>query len=45
MPIHIAAEIELTDEERAQLVAWERRRTSAQALAQRARIVLAAAGG
>jgi transposase len=37
--------IELSDEERAQLEAWTRRRTSAQALAQRSRIVLAAAEG
>jgi transposase len=35
----------LSDAERAQLEAWERRRTSAQALAERARIVLAAAEG
>jgi hypothetical protein len=35
----------LTAEERAQLEAWERRRTSAQALALRSRIVLAAAEG
>jgi transposase len=37
--------IELSDEERAQLEAWTRRRASAQALAQRSRIVLAAAEG
>ena len=35
----------MSDAERAQLEAWERRRTSAQALAERARIVLAAAEG
>jgi transposase len=35
----------LSDVERAQLVAWARRPTSAQALAQRSRIVLAAAQG
>jgi transposase len=35
----------LSDEERAQLEAWTRRRTSAQALAQRSRIVLLAAEG
>jgi transposase len=35
----------LSDEEREQLRGWARRRTSAQALAQRSRIVLAAAGG
>ena len=37
--------IELTDEERGQLEAWTRRRTSAQALALRSRIVLLAAEG
>ena len=36
---------QLSAEERAQLEAWERRRTSAQALALRSRIVLAAAAG
>lgn len=35
----------LTDAEREQLESWARRRTSAQALAQRSRIVLACAGG
>src|SRR2546429_2253184 len=45
MPIPTAAAIELTDEERAVLEGWVRRRTSAQALAVRARIVLAAAEG
>jgi transposase len=43
MPNPVAVGIELTDEERAQLQAWARRPTSAQALAQRARIVLLAA--
>jgi len=45
MPSNLATRIELTDEERAQLEAWARRRTSAQALAQRSRIVLLAAEG
>ena len=45
MPPNVAVAIELTDEERAQLEAWTRRRTSAQALAMRARIVLLAAEG
>jgi transposase len=45
MPIPFAAEIDLTDEERAQLEAWARRRTSAQGLADRSRIVLAACEG
>jgi transposase len=45
MPIPTAAAVELTDEERAVLEGWVRRRTSAQALAVRARIVLAAAEG
>ena len=45
MPFRVAVAIELTDEERAQLEAWTRRRTSAQALAQRSRIVLLAAEG
>jgi transposase len=40
-----AVSIELTSEERAQLEAWARRRTSAQALAARSRIVLLAADG
>src|SRR3954452_4779103 len=39
------ARLELTDEEREQLQAWARRRTSSQALAQRSRIVLACAAG
>jgi transposase len=45
MPNPVAAAIELTDDERAQLEAWARRRTSAQGLAQRSRIVLGAAEG
>src|SRR3954467_1120167 len=45
MPSPFAVPIELTAAERAQLEAWERRRTSAQALALRSRIVLAAAEG
>jgi transposase len=45
MPSPTAVELVLTDQEREQLQAWARRRTSAQALAQRARIVLAAAQG
>src|SRR5947209_20394635 len=45
MPTPTAVEIVLSAEERAQLVAWERRRTSAEALAERSRIVLAAAEG
>ena len=45
MPNPVAVAIELSDEERVQLEAWTRRRTSAQALAQRSRIVLSAAEG
>jgi transposase len=45
MATNRATRIELTDDERAQLEAWARRRTSAQALAQRSRIVLLAAEG
>jgi transposase len=45
MPPNVAVAIELTDAERAQLEAWTRRRTSALALAMRARIVLLAAEG
>jgi transposase len=45
MPSPVPTRIELTDNERAQLEAWERRRSSAQALALRSRIVLAAAEG
>jgi transposase len=45
MPPNVAVAIELSFDERCQLEAWTRRRSSAQALAQRSRIVLAAAGG
>src|SRR3954447_23554537 len=45
MPTPIAAGVVLTDEERACLEAWSRRRKTAQALALRSRIVLAAADG
>jgi transposase len=45
MPSPLPVPIELTVQEREQLEAWERRRTSAQALALRSRIVLAAAAG
>src|SRR5215211_2100579 len=45
MPPNVAVGIELSDQERLQLQAWTRRRTSAQALALRSRIVLAAAEG
>src|SRR5919107_543168 len=45
MPSSVAVQITLSGEERAQLEAWARRRTTAQALAQRSRIVLAAADG
>src|SRR4051794_18012066 len=45
MPSNIAVAVKLSDDERAQLEAWTRRRTSAQALALRARIVLLAAEG
>jgi transposase len=45
MPNPVAVAIDLSDDERAQLEAWARRRTSAQALAQRSRIVLLAAAG
>ena len=45
MPSSVAVEITLSGEERAQLEGWARRRTTAQALAQRSRIVLAAADG
>ncbi len=41
----VAVRVVLTDAERAQLQAWARRRKSAQALAMRSRIVLAAADG
>ena len=45
MPTPAAVSIELTDEVRGRLEAWSRRRKTAQALALRSRIVLAAAGG
>jgi len=45
MPSSVLAPLDLTDDERAQLEAWTRRRTSAQALALRSRIVLLAAAG
>jgi transposase len=45
MATNRAVEIELSDDERSQLEAWARRPSSAQALAQRSRIVLAAAEG
>jgi transposase len=45
MPSPKAVEIALSDTEREQLESWARRRKSAQALAQRSRIVLAAATG
>jgi transposase len=45
MPSPVAAVVDLTDDERAQLVAWARRAKSANALAVRSRIVLAAADG
>jgi transposase len=45
MPTPTAVEIVLSDEERGQLESWSRRRSSAQAVAERSRIVLAAAEG
>jgi transposase len=45
MPSPTAVQVVLTAAEREQLESWSRRRTSAQALAQRSRIVLAAAEG
>ena len=45
MPPNVAVAIELSERERLQLEAWTPRRTSAQALALRSRIVLAAADG
>jgi transposase len=45
MPSSVLAPLELSAAERAQLESWMRRRTSAQALALRARIVLLAAAG
>jgi transposase len=45
MSISVAVSIELSEEERAQLESWARRRSSAQALALRCRVVLLAAEG
>src|ERR1700757_1320406 len=45
MPIPTAVAIELSEDERARLESWTRRATTAQALALRSRIVLAAADG
>lgn len=45
MPISVAVSIELSVDERAQLESWARRRSSAQALALRSRVVLLAAEG
>ena len=45
MPSPVAVKVVLTEQERAQLEAWARRPKSAQALALRSRIVLAAAEG
>lgn len=45
MSISVAVSIELSEKERAQLESWARRRSSAQALAQRCRVVLLAADG
>jgi transposase len=45
VPIPVAPVVELTEAERAQLVAWARRSKSANAVAVRSRIVLAAADG
>jgi transposase len=45
MPISVAVSIELSEEERAELESWARRRSSAQALALRSRVVLLAAEG
>jgi len=45
MPSSVLAPVDLTADERAQLELWTRRRTSAQALATRSRIVLLAADG
>jgi transposase len=45
MPYPVAVAVELSDQERGALVAWTRRRSSAQALAMRSRIVLLAAEG
>lgn len=45
MPISTPVQIELSEQERAQLESWARRRSSAQALAQRCRVVLLASEG
>jgi transposase len=45
MPSPVAAVVDLSEDERAQLIAWSRRSTSANGLAMRSRIVLAAADG
>jgi transposase len=45
MPISVAVSIELSEKERAQLESWARRRSSAQALALRSRVVLLASQG
>src|SRR3954464_3471904 len=45
MPSSLLAAVALSVDERAQLESWTRRRTSAQALALRSRIVLLAADG
>jgi len=45
MPSPVAVEVVLSEQEREQLESWSRRGKSAQALAQRSRIVLAAAEG
>ena len=45
MPSSVLAPLELSTAERSQLESWTRRRTSAQALALRSRIVLLAADG
>src|SRR5919204_6064044 len=45
MPTPVAVAIELSDDERSRLESWARRRSSAQALALRARIVLLASEG
>ena len=45
MPNPVAPVVDLTEEERSQLVAWSRRSTSANGLAMRSRMVLAAAEG
>jgi transposase len=45
MPSSLLAPVELSTDERAQLESWTRRRTSAQSLALRSRIVLLAADG